>query len=132
MTGDFRILQVQQSDGYVQAVLPPHESLEQKTRESLFADFERLTSLQASSIQLDLQSVTFLDGSVPGRLVQFANTLSKSGCKLTVLVNSDIRELFRSLQLDRLFTIPGSSPRGDGLLKKAIGKDAKLPESAEE
>ena len=70
-------------------------------------DFERLPELSASVVRLDLRSVQFMDGRVPGALIKLSLSLTKVAARLSVVASPGVEDVLRVTKLDQLFEVIG-------------------------
>jgi anti-anti-sigma factor len=67
-----------------------------------------------SNVTVDLSSVNIVDSQGIGLLVALYNTLTKNRGVLSVInASAEILELFKSMRLDRHFSISGQLPAGE-------------------
>lgn len=60
------------------------------------------------SLEVDLTNINMVDSTGIGLLISLYNSLQKNGGKLSVVhASTDLLELFKSMRIDRHFTITG-------------------------
>jgi len=116
MDGEFRILTVVADQTNVRATTSCENLSDSKVMEAIFDDFEFLAKLGSKPVTLDLRSVKFFEGTVPGKLLRLSEAISAAGGALTVLAAPNICEVLKMLQLDRKFKI-NESEQPAGLFK---------------
>lgn len=113
MTAEFRLLTVITDETCVRATTKGDSLSDSKIQDALFEDFEQLAQISAKPVILDLRSVKFFEGTVPGKLLRLSDALSVAGRSLTVLAAPNICEVLKMLQLDRKFKISDSEQPSD-------------------
>jgi len=113
MPTGFQILDIQQQDQAVIAVLPMSRVLGRKVGSLVDADLDLLAKLQANVVILDLRQVEFIDGLFFSRILQFKKALDASSGHLSLCVGGKLRETIEILQFDRLFKIIDHVSDGD-------------------
>jgi anti-anti-sigma regulatory factor len=116
MSPEFQLLTIVDKECELRATLAINKMADTKTQSLLFADFELIAGMGARSIVLDLRSLQFFEGTVPGKLLKLSNAVQQAGGSLTVLAASNVCEVLRLLQLDRKFKI-SDSEEASGLFK---------------
>ncbi len=105
MSAEFRILTVVDEENSVRATTSCDSLADTNIQDSLFQDFDQLATLGSKPVILDLRSVKFFEGTVPGKLLRLSDAVIATGGSLTVLAAPNICEVLKMLQLDRKFKI---------------------------
>lgn len=105
MPTGFQILDIQQQNQAVIAVLPMSRVLGRKVGSLLDADLDLLAKLQTNVVILDLRQVEFIDDSFFSRILPFKKALDSSSGQLSLCVGGKLKETVEILKFDRLFTI---------------------------
>jgi len=105
MTDEFRVLTVAAEETTVRATTSCDSLADTKVQELLFQEFDRLAALGAKPVILDLRSLKFFEGTVPGKLLRLSEALNAAGGSLTVLAAANICEVLQMLQLDKKFSV---------------------------
>lgn len=88
------------------AIYTPASDIVASTASQVRKELKELVQAGVTNLTIDLRNVHLLDSTGIGCLVAAHNSLKKSGGKLHVAMAShDLYELFRSMRLDRHFTI---------------------------
>lgn len=105
MTDEFRLLTVAAGETTVRATTSCDSLADTKLQELLFHEFDRLAEVDAKTVILDLRSLKFFEGTVPGKLLRLSDALTAAGGTLTVLAAPNICGVLQMLQLDKKFKV---------------------------
>lgn len=105
MTDEFRVLTVTADETTVRATTKCDSVADTKIQEVLFQEFNRLATFGSIPVILDLRSLKYFEGTVPGKLLRLSEALTAAGGSLTVLAATNICEVLQMLQLDRKFKV---------------------------
>jgi serine/threonine-protein kinase RsbW len=89
-------------------VVKPEGDIVASTVEGLRTALKETLGQGVSEVTLDLGKVSVIDSIGLGLVISVHNSLAKKGGKLTVTnVSKEVLELFKSMRLDRHFSVSG-------------------------
>jgi anti-anti-sigma factor len=90
------------------ALVRPEVNIVSSTIEGLRTTLKEVLGQGVSEVTLDLCNVEVIDSIGLGLIISAHNSLAKKGGKLTVVhVSKEVYELFKSMRLDRHFSVSG-------------------------
>jgi anti-anti-sigma factor len=90
-------------------LIRPEGDIVASTVDVLRAELKELVGQGVSQITLDLTEVEVIDSIGLGLIISSHNSLAKAGGKLSVVkVSLEVHDLFRSMRLDRHFSVTGA------------------------
>jgi anti-anti-sigma regulatory factor len=105
MSLTYKTLSVSLDNDTAQARLLANELKDRQVLTEFFADLELLSQMAVPRIRLDLSVASFLDGTVPGKLVELAQALSLTGTDLEIVTSPGVGEVLRLLKLDQMLKV---------------------------
>jgi anti-anti-sigma factor len=91
------------------ALVRPAGDIVASTVEGLRTALKEVLGQGVSEMTLDLGNVAVIDSIGLGLVISAHNSLAKNGGKLSVIhVSKEVQELFKSMRLDRHFTVTGA------------------------
>lgn len=74
--------------------------------EKLKQVLNQLLSEKVKEVSIDFEEVTFIGSSGIGKLLLFYKNFTSIGCKVKIVnLNSELRALFKTIKLDKLFNL---------------------------
>jgi len=87
-------------------IVRPQRDIVVPATDELRRELKEVIATGAGDLTIDLTGVEIIDSTGLGLLIAAHNTLKKAGSALTVTnASTDIRELFKSMRLDKHFTV---------------------------
>lgn len=74
--------------------------------EKLKQVLNQLLSEKVKDVSIDFEEVTFIGSSGIGKLLLFYKNFTSSGCRVRIVnLNNELRALFKTIKLDKLFNL---------------------------
>jgi anti-anti-sigma regulatory factor len=105
MSVTYKTLNVSIENGKANARLLSPELKDRRVLTDFFSDLELLAQLAVPRIRLDLSVASFLDGTVPGKLVGLAQALNVTGTDLEIVTSPGVGEVLRLLNLEQMLKL---------------------------
>jgi anti-anti-sigma regulatory factor len=105
MSITYKTLNVSIDNDKAHARLLSPELKDRRVLSDFFADLELLSQLAIPRICLDLSVASFLDGTVPGKLVGLAQALNVTGTDLEVVTSPGVGQVLRLLNLEQMLKL---------------------------
>jgi anti-anti-sigma regulatory factor len=109
MDAGYKILEVSSNGQTAVAMLPLSHVSGYELSQTLREDYVRLAASAPESVELDLRTVEFIDGSFFSRVVELRKALQQRSASLKIRVSANLKEIIELTKLNRVLDVLGSS-----------------------
>jgi anti-anti-sigma regulatory factor len=99
------LLGVHDEDGQVTVVVPRLDGSGSERDRSIEDELANLQLQSCQALCVDLRQVVFMSGRFNGCLVRMMKPILKRSARVTLLVTPELRELYRTINFDRICEI---------------------------